>query len=351
MKSSKADMTGVQDTLMFREAAEAGAAVCLQRAENRAAVADLARTLAAGKPSLLLTCARGSSDHAATFAKYLIETRLGIPVASYAPSLASLYQSPMPGLAGQVLLLISQSGRSPDLLLSAEAARRAGALTVALVNDAASPLAAAVDAVVPLHAGPETSVAATKSYIATLAALVDLVAAWADQRDLLDALERLPDDLEAAWHVEWEIPQAFASARNLFVLGRGLTLGVAAEAALKFKECCAIHGEAFSLAEVAHGPMALVGPGFPLLVFPPFDEARAGADALLADFAARGADIAVAGEGFASTHPLPVAAGLHPATAPIAMIQSFYRFANRLSLMRGLDPDRPPSLAKVTKTR
>lgn len=350
MKPNQADIA-VPETLMFREAAEAGAAVRRQRAENRAAIAGLASTLAARKPSLLLTCARGSSDHAATFAKYLIETRLGIPVASYAPSLASLYQTPMRGLAGQVLLLISQSGRSPDLLLSAEAARRAGALTVALVNDANSPLAAAVDAVVPLHAGPETSVAATKSYIATLAALVDLVAAWTNQRDLRDALERLPHDLEAAWQAEWEIPQAFVSARNLFVLGRGLTLGVAAEAALKFKECCAIHGEAFSLAEVAHGPMALIGPGFPLLVFPPLDEARAGADALLADFAARGADITVAGEGIASTHALPVVAGLHPVTAPIAMIQSFYRFANRLSLLRGLDPDRPPSLAKVTKTR
>lgn len=344
-------MTAAPPSLMFSEAAEAAEVVRRQHEANADLIAELAARIERLSPHMLFTCARGSSDHAATYAKYLFETRLDIPAVSHAPSLASLYRAPMRHVAGQPFLLISQSGRSPDLLLSAEAARRAGAFVIAMVNDTASPLAVAADFVVPLHAGREKSVAATKSYIATLAALAQLAAAWSKDAGLATALDHLPADLQQAWDADWSQAAPFVNARSLFVLGRGLTLGVALEAALKFKETSGIHAEAFSIAEVAHGPMALVGKDFPMLVFPPHDQAAAGTDGLIADFVARGADIAVAGGGCPGTRALPLPGDLHPATAPIAMIQAFYRMVNAIALARGYDPDHPPSLNKVTETR
>jgi glucosamine--fructose-6-phosphate aminotransferase (isomerizing) len=236
--------------------------------------------------------------------------------------------------------------------LSAEAARKAGALVIAFVNDVGSPLAQLAEIVVPLHAGPEKSVAATKSYIATLAAFAHLASEWTGDAELIAAVDTLPEALHAAWGSDWSAGvDMLADVRNMFVLGRGLSLGVAQEAALKFKEASGIHAEAFSIAEVAHGPMALVQPGFPLLVFPPSDKAAGGLDAMIEKFAKRGAKIAVAGGGYAHGITLPLQSGLHSMIAPIAMAQSFYAMVNALSVRRGYDPDHPPLLHKVTETR
>lgn len=341
-----------EHTLMFAEAAEASAIVAKQHETNAAMMAGLAARLKRLGPQIIFTCARGSSDHAATYAKYLFETRLRIPTLSQAPSISSIYGGPLLHMAGQPFILISQSGKSPDLLASAKAARHAGALVIALVNDAASPLAALAEMVIPLHAGPEHSVAATKSYIATLSALAQLASLWSNDSEMRLAVDALPPTLAQAWGADWSAGvDIFADTRSLFVLGRGPTLGVAGEAALKFKETCGVHAEAFSIAEVAHGPMALIGPDFPLLVLPPFDKAAYGLDVLIAGFAARGAKIAVAGGDYGGTPTLPVQADLHPAIAPIAMIQSFYRLVNTLAVRRGYDPDHPPMLNKVTQTR
>lgn len=341
-----------EHTLMFAEAAEASAIVTKQLQANAALMADLAGRLKRLNAQIIFTCARGSSDHAATYAKYLFETRLRIPTLSQAPSISSIYGGPLLHMVGQPFIVISQSGKSPDLLASAEAARKAGALVIALVNDTTSPLAALAEVVIPLHAGPEHSVAATKSYIATLGALAHLASLWSDDSQMRLAVDALPPTLTQAWGADWSAGvETFTDARSLFVLGRGPTLGVAGEAALKFKETCGIHAEAFSIAEVAHGPMALIGAGFPLLVMPPFDKAAYGLDTLIACFAARGAKIAVAGGDYSGTPTLPVQAGLHPAIAPIAMIQSFYRLVNTLAVRRGFDPDHPPMLNKVTQTR
>lgn len=339
-------------TLMFAEAAEASAVVARQYTQNADTVSALADRLKSMAPHTIFTCARGSSDHAATFAKYLFETRLGILTASYAPSLSSIYGRSLQHMAGQVFCAISQSGKSPDLIMSAESARAAGAFVIALVNDPSSPLARTADAIIPLHAGKEASVAATKSYIAALAALTHIAAEWSQDEDLLSAHRRLPAILSDAWGCDWSRgADLFRDARSLFVLGRGLTLGVAQEAALKFKETCGIHAEAFSSAEVAHGPMALIEEGFPLLVFPPFDEAAEGLGQPIAQFVERGARIAVAGGGFADTVTLALPKGLHPVTAPIAMAQAFYRLVNAVAVSRGYDPDSPRSLSKVTQTR
>lgn len=345
-------MRAPETTHMFAEAAQASAVVARQLADNAALMRDLGMRLRAMAPTIIFTCARGSSDHAATFAKYLFETRLGIPTVSQAPSISSIYGRPLVHMAGAPFIIVSQSGRSPDLLLSAEAARQAGALVIALVNDTGSPLAASADVVVPLGAGPERSVAATKSYIAALSAFVHLVSEWQGDAALVDAVAQLPAVLAAAWGADWSAAvTALAEASNLYVLGRGLTLGVAQEAALKFKETCGVHAEAFSIAEVAHGPAALVGPAFPVLIFPPLDHAVAGLEAVLGTFAARGVPMLAAGGDHRHALALPLADGLHPVIGPIAMVQSFYRFINALAAARGFDPDHPPMLKKVTETR
>jgi glutamine---fructose-6-phosphate transaminase (isomerizing) len=339
------------NTRMFAEAEEASEIVTQQFASNAKPLLALVSRLKALNPDIIFTCARGSSDHAATFAKYLFETELGIPTLSQAPSISSIYGRPLLHMKGQPFFIISQSGRSPDLLASAQAAKKAGAIVIAVVNDSGSPLAQEAEIVVPLLAGAETSVAATKTYIATLAVFVHLVSLWRDDSELINATARLPDILADAWAADWSAGvELLSHAQSAYVLGRGLTLGIAQEAALKLKETCAIHGEAFSLAEVAHGPMALIGPDFPVLVFPPLDQAAKGLDQLLVSFAARAAPIAIAGDNWPDCTALPLAERLHPVVGPLAMIQSFYRLANALSLHRGLNPDTPPMLSKVTKT-
>lgn len=334
-----------ESTRMFAEAAEAPAAVGHLLAANWERVKALGQLLRTQPPQIVLTCARGSSDHAATFAKYLIETRIGLPVASAAPSTASVY-GVEPTLGRALCIAISQSGASPDLLASVEAAARAGAMVTALVNAEASPLGERADWLLPLHAGTERSVAATKSYIASLAALLQLVSAWNEAPNP----DALPDLLAQSWTCDWTaLIDGLVGVRGLYVLGRGLGLGVAQEAALKLKETCGLHAEAFSTAEVRHGPMALVGPDFPLLIFRQPDEAAEGIDALAADCAARGAPVFLAGADVAGTTCLPVLDAAAEMT-PLLQIQSFYRAAASLSVARGLDPDRPPHLSKVTET-
>jgi glucosamine--fructose-6-phosphate aminotransferase (isomerizing) len=306
----------------------------------------------ARKPFFVATSARGSSDHAATYAKYLIETRARIPTLSQAPSLASIFEATSPHLCDAVLLTISQSGRSEDLLRTALGAKAAGALVIALVNDGTSPLGALADILIPLGVGPEMSVAATKSFIATLAVLLSLIGEWQDADDLRAASNDLPATLQRAWAKDWSSAVApLAAAESLFVLGRGLTFGVAQEMALKFKETAGIHAEAFSTAEVTHGPAALIGPGFPVLLIPPQDAAAAGIGGQIAEFRSRGALTIVAGEGFGGDIVLPMDNNLAPEVLPIAAVQSFYKLANAVAIARNRNPDRHPYLRKVTDTR
>lgn len=332
-------------TLMFNEAAEAADVIERQFARNAATVAALAAELRAAPPPFVVTCARGSSDHAATYAKYLFETRIGIVTASASPSVGSVYEAPL-ALRGALYLVISQSGKSPDLLRNAQAAKAAGARVVALVNVEDSPLAELADTVLPLCAGPEKSVAATKSYLASLAAILQLGAAWHGDAALAATLAGLPAALRQAWQADWRaVTDGLADARNLFVLGRGLGLAAAQEAALKFKETCGLHAEAYSSAEVKHGPMALVGPCFPVLAFAQPDETGAGTAAAAAEFRQRGARVWLAGAG----GDLPLADSA-PEITPLLTIQSFYRAINALALRRGFNPDLPPHLNKVTET-
>lgn len=342
----------ITPTRMFLEAAETAAVLRHGGAAMKTAARAAAAELRARQPLFIATSARGSSDNAATYAKYLIETRARIPTLSQAPSVASIFDAVSPNLANAALLAISQSGRSEDLLRTASAAKAAGALIIGLVNDEASPLAKLADVLIPLGAGPEVSVAATKSFITALAAILLLVAEWRDAAELRAASAELPAALESAWTKDWSgAVQTLTRAQNLFVLGRGLTFGAAQEMALKFKETCGIHAEAFSAAEVTHGPAALIGKGFPVLILPPPDSAVAGIREQIADFQRRGAITIVMGEAIGGDIVLPMDAGLPPEIYPIAAIQSFYRLVNAVAVARGHNPDQPPFLQKVTDTR
>ena len=334
---------------MHIEAAEAAEVVRRQLAANDSRARALGKALRHKPPRLVVTCARGSSDHAATYAKYLIETRLGVTTTSAAPSLSSIYAESN-GAPDVLFLAISQSGRSPDLLNAAERARRAGSTVLALVNDEASPLVDLADVVLPLKAGPERSVAATKSYIAALSAVHQLTAHWSQRPDMIDSLATVPDVLDAAWDCDWSGGlDGFTDARNLFVLGRGIGLGIAQEMALKFKETCGIHAEAFSTAEVRHGPMTIIGDGFPVLIIGQPDETLDGVVQTARELVARKARVFCAGFDLPGAVTLPTVRTT-AALQPLAAVQSFYRMTNAVAFARGLDPDRPPHLAKVTET-
>ncbi len=334
---------------MFREAAQAGAMVRAQLARNGAAARALGTKLRSMAPRAVVTCARGSSDHAATYAKYLFETRVGVLTASAAPSIASVYGARQ-DLRDCLFVVISQSGRSPDLISTTEAAKEGGALVVVLVNDESSPLAALADHTLPLAAGEELSVAATKSFISALAALAQLATEWIGDDVLRTALARAPDHLERAWELGWDAAlETLRPAANLYVIGRGVGLGIAQEAALKCKETCGLHAEGFSAAEVRHGPQALLQDDFPALIFSQGDQTRAGIETLGRDLVARGVDVMIAGAEVKGAIALPSIA-THPLIEPMLFIQSFYRLANALAIARGYDPDRPPHLRKVTET-
>jgi glucosamine--fructose-6-phosphate aminotransferase (isomerizing) len=334
---------------MFAEAREAPEVVRLQRERNRAVIAALGERLRDRRPRAVVTLARGSSDHAATFARYLIETRAGVLTSSASPSVGSVYAA-TPDLDGTMVLTISQSGRSPDLLAAAERASASGALLVAMVNDEASPLAEMADLLIPLAAGQERSVAATKSFIASLAATLDLLAAWSEDDSIDAALEALPGTLSASWEMNWSAAlPALSESDAIYIAARGHGLAIAQEAALKLKETCGMHAEAFSAAEVRHGPMAVVREGLPVLLFGQNDQSLRSVAELAEEFASRGANVISAGVPDAPGIQLPII-DADPLVAPVLQIASFYRLANALAFARGRDPDKPPHLSKVTET-
>lgn len=322
---------------MLEEALAAPGCVAQQLALDADAYAALARRLRAAPGHGLLTLARGSSDHAAHHLAYLVMARLGRLVTSLPMSLVTLHKGRI-AAPNLVSFAFSQSGQSPDLIEPTRAFRAAGACTVALVNAEGSPLAAAAEHVLPLHAGPEQSVAATKSYIAQLVAGARLVAAWEADATFGAALQQLPQALEQAAALRWQAAvEQLQNAEQLFVIGRG-------------------HGqaEAFSGAEVQHGPMALVGEGWPLLVLAPRGPAQAGLVELAQRLHARGARVLLAvpaaTPGTEGLTTLPLATTAHEDLDAIAAVQSFYPMVEALARARGRDPDRPPFLAKVTQT-
>ncbi|WP_206001316.1 SIS domain-containing protein [Paraburkholderia sp. Ac-20342] len=334
---------------MLKEALASAGTVAAQL-EDTSRVAALAATLAQQPRHVALTVARGSSDHAASYFASLTMSRLGVPVASLPMSVATLQQAPLQ-VRDQLALAFSQSGKSPDLVGTMNALRSAGALTVAAVNAPASPLADACEWHLPLVAGPELSVAATKSYIAMLSISAQLVAHWQNDAELLGALNTLPEALERAGRLDWSMAvNELRGIERMIVIGRGLGLAIAQEAALKLKETSGIQAEAFSSAEVRHGPMELIDRDYPLLVFAPRGPEQAGLLQLAHDMRARGARVLLAAPDDVADASLPLVSTAHTALDPIAAILSFYVMAADLAAARGRNPDAPRHLNKVTET-
>ena len=330
---------------MARESAEAPEAVARFLELNNAKLIELGKHLRKSSPQTILTSARGSSDNAAGYFKYVTEILTGIPCCSIGASVVSVYGAKLQ-IKNGLCLTISQSGKSPDIVALQEAAKKSGALTVALVNVEGSPVAASADICLPLYAGPEQSVAATKSLVVSLAAGAAIVAHWLNQADLLNAVSGLPDVLARAAKIQW--PEAIdlaVASDSLYVLGRGPALPIAAETALKLKETCAIHAEAYSIAEVMHGPLELLGKDFPVLAYAPEDQSRATTQVAIQKMRATGARVLAVGK-----DGLNYVKSGHALLDPISMIQTSYGFIEATAQALGRNPDHPRLLKKVTET-
>ena len=332
-------------SLMAAELREAPEAVQRFLDRNGAALAELGLQLRKAPPPFIITSARGSSDNAAGFFKYLVEISLGVPVCSMGASVVSVYGASLQA-KGALAVTISQSGQSPDIVALQNAAKAAGAVTVALVNAENSPAAKAADISLPLCAGPELSVAATKSFIVSAVAGAAIVAHWKNDANLLSCLAQLPEVLRKAAEISWQpFIDAAVAAESLYVLGRGPCLPMAMETALKLKETCGIHAEAYSLAEVMHGPMELLGEGFPVLAYAPDDKARASSITALEKLRGTGARVIAVENG-----GLPYVATGHPLLDGLSMIETAYANIEAVAQRLGRDPDRPRLLKKVTET-
>lgn len=336
-------------TQMRREIDEIPDAAARLLEHGAEAVQGAARTLTELDPRALVTIARGSSDHACTYLKYAAELVLGLPVASVGPSVASIYGARL-RMADMASLSVSQSGQSPDIVDLTRAARAGGGYTLAVTNHPASPLAEVADAVLPLHAGPELSVAATKTFVMSALIGVWLVAEMKQDRALLSAIHDLPEVLARAGHVDWSPVAQAITGSSLFTLGRGPGWAMSNEAALKFKETCQIHAESYSSAEVLHGPVSIVERDFPVLAFASADAAE-GAVAKVADaLTEKGAQVFATTDRVTGATRLPVARSGHWLCDPLALIVSFYSMVEQVAVARGIDPDRPRHLNKVTET-
>ena len=312
--------------------------------------AAIAKRIQDVNPLFVATIARGSSDHACGFLKYAIELEAGLPVASLGPSVASVYGRQM-HMARSLTIAVSQSGKSPDIVAMADNAKRGGSLVAALTNNGGSPLAELSDFPMDICAGPELSVAATKSFVNSAVAGLMILAEWTANDSLRNALASLPDVLDKAVRCDWTaLLGGLEDKSSLYILGRGPALPIAAEAALKCKETSGMHAEAYSAAEVLHGPVSIVGSGFPVLAFSLPDQSERHVLEVCRRIAGQGASVFIAGAAIAGATRLPVVSTGHALTDTLTRITSFYGFVETLSRHRGLNPDQPRHLRKVTET-
>jgi glucosamine--fructose-6-phosphate aminotransferase (isomerizing) len=319
-------------------------------------VAGIGRALAGQDIRYVVITARGTSDNAARYGQYVFGALNRLTVALAAPSLFGLYQRP-PSLKSALVIGISQSGQSPDIVSVLEEARRQGAPTIAVTNDPQSPLAEAAQHVLELHAGEERSVAATKTYTAQLAAIALLALSLAGQSARPNALDLIPDAMEKALQAESAAQSAakqIAHNNRCVVVGRGFDFATAFETALKMKELAYVEAEPYSSADFLHGPIAMVEPGFPAVLVAVGETMRDEMIELRDALRERGANLVVLGDDETTRHPddawLPVPGGLPEWLTPLVTILPGQLLAYHLTLARGSDPDQPRALHKVTLT-
>jgi glucosamine--fructose-6-phosphate aminotransferase (isomerizing) len=342
--------SNIQQSRMRREIEEIPAALHRLLDSSQSVIEPAANELQKLKPRFITTIARGSSDHAASYLKYAIELEASIPVASIGPSIASIYGASL-NLDQSASLTISQSGKSPDIVQMAKSTANGGALTVAITNDAASPLGKACAHTIDINAGAELSVAATKTFVTSIVSGLLLLAHWQNDDALLAALHKLPDQAARAIKCDWTpLRDRLVQEKSLFVLGRGPSMAIANEVALKFKETCQIHAEAYSSAEVLHGPVSIVGEGYPILALVARDASKNSITQTAEQLAKSGADVFSTSDSAKKTQSLEFVESKHPLTDPLLLIVAFYSFIEKLACLRGLNPDLPPNLKKVTET-
>jgi glutamine---fructose-6-phosphate transaminase (isomerizing) len=331
---------------MARETAEIPAAA--ERLLARPGVfAAIVERIEQVNPRIVVFCGRGSSGHVGVYLRYLFEVRLGLLASAAAPSVVTAYRRP-PELRDALFIVVSQSGRSPDLVNATQVARQLGALTLAIVNDENSPAAATSELVLPIGAGTEDAVAATKTVVLSMIAGAQLVAALARDDDLNDSLQHLPLRLSGALACDWSAwADSAAGAAAAFVVGRGYGLGCVREIALKVAEILRVPTLGYSAAELRHGPRASITPATPVLVLRQNDQAAATVDEIVRDLHNAGDSVFTAG-GAAGT--LPWIGDGHPVCDPVLMLIPAYRAIEAAARRRGFDPDNPPYLSKVTRT-
>jgi glutamine---fructose-6-phosphate transaminase (isomerizing) len=339
-------MTGLQMAAEMREQPSVLAALAARRGE-------IAERVRSARPDTLhgtVLVARGSSDHAAIYGRYLLEPATGRPVALAAPSLHTLYGAPV-DYSGFLVVAVSQSGRTPEIATMVERLAAAGARTLAVTNEADSPLAAAADAAIDLRAGTEQAVPATKTFTAQALAFAIIaealgpaVASDADWRELPDALETVLADPDPAERVA----AAIGDAAGLIAVARGYCYPMALEAALKLKETAELLAEGYSAADLRHGPTAVVSAGFPVLAMSTTGPAAADMTDLVANLRERGAAVHEIAD--RADAELPIPSGLGEPLAAIVTVVRAQQVALALARHRGLDPDAPRGLSKVTLT-
>lgn len=330
----------MQASNMAVEASASPGLISNQLKQNHLVCEMLAEKFRDTPPRAIMMVGRGTSDHAGVFAKYLIEITLGIPVFAAAPSIAGVYKSTL-NLKDCLVIAISQSGKSPDLINQVELAIEGGATCIALVNKTDSPLAELADVVVPLGMGEEKAVAATKSYLASLSAICQLVAHWKQDHSLLNALDTLPEQMQNALSVAPKLTlEDIRDVAHCVVLGRGFGYAISREIALKMKEVLGLHAEAFSSAEFLHGPVTLLEKRMAVVNVSIKDESYQTHQSQLEDVRKRGGRVI----------DLTIGEDVHPRLQALVIMQRFYLDIEAVAVQMGLQPDSPPGLKKVTET-
>lgn len=349
-------------TLMREEILQQPSALELCIKEAQSLVHEVCRRANSFNPDFVLFAARGSSDNAATYARYLFESYAARPVSLAAPSLFTLYKRP-PALKRAWVIGISQSGQSPDIVEVLREGRKQGALTLALTNDPESPLAKEANDVIPLFAGSEKSVAATKTYTNELALMAMLTAELADDNGLRVGIRRLPEAAKLALSVEAGVAElaqheSYSQAAHSLVLGRGFNYPTALEIALKLKETANVFAAPYSAADFLHGPFALAEKSLPAVLVGANGPAIPGllelADALIergVEIISIGDDAGLLRKATPGGVALPLdLKGLPEALSPVICVIPGQLLALHLAQVRGLDPDHPRGLHKVTSS-
>ncbi|MEO9517304.1 MAG: SIS domain-containing protein [Paracoccaceae bacterium] len=338
------------ETRVRKEILEIPEAVERLLQNGSSSVTSAASALRDRSPAYLVSVARGSSDHVATYLKYASELVLGTPMVSISPSIASIYNRQL-NLNGSACLAVSQSGQSPDIVEMTRSARAGGALSIAMTNNPDSPLAQASDFTLNLHAGPELSVAATKTFVNSAVAGLWLLAEWSRDAQLRRAIFTLPEALDRAIKVDWsDLRDTLTHRNSVFCLGHGPAYAISNEAALKFKETCQIHAESYSSAEVLHGPVSIVDSGFLVLALAAQDMAETALADVADTLAEKGATVFATTPKVKKATPLPAVRSDHALADPICLIASFYALVEQVAASRNINPDTPRHLNKVTET-